>query len=216
MTKFIFIKKSNFDIFDSEIKNEIANVSESVVQKVIGGTDFYVVEARAEVIPTTSLRYFENKTPVEALKIIEDDAISVQTINPNLGSLRAPFSQKTANGMKLYTRATGVSHAVVVGANVLDFVVPFNTVKFNGLEIVNGKAGEKVSLKILDTPAGAISGVPNYELNQFGFDVNLPDGFYSRESNYDADLIKDLKVRIEFTAIEARNVGVNYLIHELK
>lgn len=127
-----------------------------------------------------------------------------------------PFSSKLIGTKKLYTRATGVSHAVVVGANTLDFLIPYNEMKFNGIEIVNAKVGEKVSLKILDTATGTITTVPNYLLNQFGFNVNLPDGFYARESMYDADLIKDLVVRIEFTAIEARNVGINYLIHELK
>ena len=37
-----------------------------------------------------------------------------------------------------------------------------------------------------------------------------------RESNYDADVFQGLQVRIEFNAVEARDVYVNYLIHELK
>jgi hypothetical protein len=81
---------------------------------------------------------------------------------------------------------------------------------------VNGKVGETMKLKVLDTATGTITTVPNYLLNQFGFDINLPDGYYVRESHYDADLIKDLVIRVEFTAIEARNVGINYSIHELK
>jgi len=126
------------------------------------------------------------------------------------------FASKKVGTKKLYTRATGKSFALVVGSNTLDFLIPYNEMKFTGIEIDGGKIGERVNLKILDTATGTISGVPNYMLNQFGFDVNLPDGFYSRESQYDADLIKDLVIRIELTAVEARNIGVNYLIHELK
>jgi len=126
------------------------------------------------------------------------------------------FAAKTVGGLKLYTRATGKTFAVDVGANALDFLIPYNAMKFNGIEITNGKIGEKVSLKVLDTPTGTITTVPNYLLNQFGFDLNLPDGFYVRESAYDADVIKDLQVRIEYNAVEARDVYVNYLIHEVK
>lgn len=126
------------------------------------------------------------------------------------------FSAKTVGTKKLYSRSTGAKYTVVVGANTLDFVVPYNEVKFNGLQICNGKVGESVNLKVLDTPTGTISGVPDYQLNQFGYSVNMPDGFYQRESAYDADLIKDLKIRMEYTATEARYLYVNYLIHELK
>jgi len=127
-----------------------------------------------------------------------------------------PFSSKKIGSKKLYTRATGKAFTVSVGSNNLDFLIPYNEMKINGIEIVNGKVGEKVNLKVLDTAAGTISTVPNYMLNQFGFDVNLPDGMFVRESQYDADMIKDLVIRIEYTAIEARDVRVNYLIHELK
>lgn len=53
-------------------------------------------------------------------------------------------------------------------------------------------------------------------LNQFGFAVVMPEGFYSQKSNYDADVMKDLVIRLEYTAKEARDLGINYLIHELK
>lgn len=144
------------------------------------------------------------------------DFLKSDTAKEVLVTQQPAFAAKTVGTKKLYTRATGKVHTVVVGANNLDFLIPFNEMKFNGLEIVNGLVGEKVNLKILDTATGTITTVPNYLLNQFGFDVNLPDGMYVRESAYDADLIKDLVVRIEFTAIEARDVRVNYLIHELK
>jgi hypothetical protein len=126
------------------------------------------------------------------------------------------FSSKKIGAKKLYTRATGQIFALAAGANTLDFTIPFNEVKFNGLEIDKSKFGEKVSLKILDTASGSISGVPNYVLNQFGFDINLPDGFYRRMSDYDADLFLGLQIRIEYFAVEARNIGVNYMLHELK
>lgn len=126
------------------------------------------------------------------------------------------FSAKTIGSKKLFSRTTGKIFALSVGLNTLDYTITFNEVKFNGLELDKCKFGEKITLKILDTNSGLKSGVPNYTLNTFGFDVNLPDGFYRRISDYDADLVKDLIIRIEYTATEARNIGINYMLHELK
>lgn len=126
------------------------------------------------------------------------------------------FTSKKVGNKNLYIRATGKTFDVEVGENNLDFLIPYNQVKFNGLQIINGLVGEVVSLKILDTSTGTISGVPNYVLNQFGYTVNLPNGEFIRESKYDADLYLNMVVRVVLTAIEARTFRINYLIHELK
>jgi hypothetical protein len=126
------------------------------------------------------------------------------------------FAAKKIGTKKLYTRATGKTFNLTVGENVLDFTIPFNEVKFNGLEIDNAKVGESVSLKILDTATGTVTTVPNYVLNQFGYNLNLPNGFYRRISDYDADLFIGLQIRVIYNAIEARTIGLNYMLHELK
>jgi len=130
--------------------------------------------------------------------------------------LQPAFASKKVGTKSLFIRATGQVFAVSVGANTLDFSIPFNVMKFNGLQIVNGELGETISLKVLDTPTGLISGVPNYMLNQFGFNVNLPSGIFVRESQYDADIYKDMVVRIELNALTARDFRVNYSLHEVK
>jgi hypothetical protein len=62
------------------------------------------------------------------------------------------------------------------------------------------------------------SEVPSAPLNQFGFGVELPEGFYRDSSEYDADLIKDMEVRI--TAYNNSGVPVtlrgNIVYHEIK
>lgn len=126
------------------------------------------------------------------------------------------FRSKKIGDKKLFSRITGKKFPVAVGVNTLDFLIPKNEMKMNGVEITNGKMGETVNFKVLDTATGTISTIPNFMLNQFAFDVNLPDGFYSQKSDYDADVIKDLVIRIEITAVEARDLCVNYLLHELK
>ena len=131
----------------------------------------------------------------------------------------SPFAAKTlADGKKLYTRVHGVTAILTGGTQNIDFVIPYNNCKLTGVEVTNGVAGDRVNLKVLDTPTGTISGVPNYPLNQFGYSVNIAPNYYERLSPYDADLIKDLKVRIEYTSADAgsRTVGINLIIHEVK
>lgn len=148
--------------------------------------------------------------PITGLKYIQGNIADVNiSANPT-------FTSKNIGSKKLFSRLTGKVFPVVVGVNTLDFSIPFNSMKMNGLEIVNAKAGETVNLKVLDTPTGLISGYPNVVLNQFGFAVVMPEGFYPQISHYDADIIKDLVIRLEYTAKEARDLGINYLLHEVK
>lgn len=127
-----------------------------------------------------------------------------------------PFASKTVGTLKLYTRTHGQRFDLVQGSNNLDFVIPYAQCKFNGLELTGAQEGDKVTLQVLDTPTGTISGVPNYLLNTFGTDVNVAKDFYSRESKYDADMIQNLKIRLVYNSISAKNIGVNYMLHELK
>lgn len=128
----------------------------------------------------------------------------------------SPFASKYIGDKSLYTRVHGIQSAITVGTNNIDFTVPYAQAKFNALEIVNADVGDKVSLKILDSATGIISTIPFYELNQFGFDIYLPDGFYVRESQYDADLISGLVIRLEYTTAIAKTVKFNVILHELK
>lgn len=140
-----------------------------------------------------------------------------------------PFAAKTLpiTGQKLFRRKHGVSETVTAGQSKdIKLIVPYNLVKINKAEIINGKAGDTVDLKILDTPQGHIqlsmgtppeSVIPSLMLNQFGFDVNVPDGFYVDESNYDADMIKDMEIVITYknNDISDRTVGINITLHEV-
>lgn len=129
-----------------------------------------------------------------------------------------PFSAKKIGALKLYTRCTGVSFSVDAGANNCDFSIPFPTVKFNGMKIVNCSIGDYVNLKVLDTPAGLISGVPNYVLNQFGYTVYMRNEYFEKRSDYDADLVHGMVIRAEYynSTGSTKTIYINYDIHELK
>lgn len=137
----------------------------------------------------------------------------VDSVNP------PPFASKVlSNGKKLFRRKHGVSGTIEANSSgTLSLVIPYALAKINKVEIVNCAIGDTADLKVYDTPTGTISTVPNYMLNQFGFDVCLPDNFYVDESNYDADLIQNMKIEITYknNSSEDREVGINIVLHQL-
>lgn len=123
---------------------------------------------------------------------------------------KMPFSEKAVLEGKLFRRKHGFkfSNDIPVGqVGSFDLVVPYDKVKINELEITNAVDGDELDLIVLDTPQGHIQQsmgvppanvVPNAPLNQFGFGVQLSEGLYRDKSDYDADLIKDMVVRLVY------------------
>jgi len=126
------------------------------------------------------------------------------------------FAAKTVGVYSLYTRTVGKKFTAAVGSNTFTYAIPYPMVKLNGIEVVNCEAGDTVDLKVLDDTGGNYTGTPNYMLNQFGFEVGLPKDFYHRESQYDADLYGGMQIQIEYTSASAKDVWINYLLHEVK
>ena len=154
----------------------------------------------------------EQKDFEDTLKIKGNKSYTVKT---------QPFSSKILpDGKKLNGRLHGISGVVSTSPGNIDFVVPYDNCKITGVEIIGGELGDKVNFKIFDTPTGLISGVPDLLLNQFGIDVNITSSLYKRDFAYDADLIKDLKLRIEYTTANLnllpKNIHINFVIHEVK
>ena len=130
---------------------------------------------------------------------------------------KPPFASKVIPGTdyKLFKRDTGKAFAVTTGSNDCDFVIPFNIMKVTGVEIMGAELGDHCDFEVYDTPSGAISTVPNYKLNQFGYSVYISKDYYRRECQYDADVIKDMKIRVKFTSVSDKTIYINYIIHEV-
>lgn len=132
-----------------------------------------------------------------------------------------PFAAKTLpDGSKLYERKHGVAGGEVAAgqSETTIFSVPYPTCKITAVQVVGSKLGDQVDFRILDTPAGTVSTVPNYPLNQFGFGVYVTDGEFKEESRYDADLFLGLQLEMTYTNNGSSPVTPNYnvLLHELK
>jgi hypothetical protein len=146
-----------------------------------------------------------------ALEKPQEQSVTVSNIVTS-----SPFASKTVGSKKLFKRIHGVMTDCVVGVNEIIFNIPYNAVKITGIEMIGGSVGDRCSLIVLDTPTGAISTVPNYPLNQFGFDVCISQGAYSYQSEYDADLIKDMKLKVIYTSTVVAPIGLNFILNEVK
>jgi len=127
-----------------------------------------------------------------------------------------PFAAKEIDGKKLYKRVHGVVVDCVVGLNLFDIIVPYVEAKLNKIEIMWCPEECTADFKVYDTPTGTISTVPNYMLNQFGFGIGVAKGLHIEQSEYDADVIKDMKLSCELTTPTAKKICVNFVLNELK
>lgn len=134
-------------------------------------------------------------------------------------TLNTPFAdKKLMDGKKVYTRIHGAVLEVQGAADTLDFTIPYANCKITGIEIIGGGIGDTIDLQIMDTDTGTISGFPNYMLNQFGFSVNICDGYYEYKSSYDADLIGGLKLRVIYDAKDEllpKTIRFNFFLHQV-
>lgn len=118
-----------------------------------------------------------------------------------------PYSAKQIGERKLYKRVHGQQAACTTGTNVIEFTVPYDHAKITAIEIINGSNLDKCDLEIY---------FGENKLNQFGFEVNVGKDFYAHKSSFDADLFKDMKIRVTYTSINDKTVGINYILDEVK
>ena len=143
------------------------------------------------------------------------------TANKKIGNYNSsePFSTKVLqDGKKLYRRKHGnIFNAVAESTSIHDFVIPYPHCKIDKIEIINCAVLDTVNLKVIDTAEGAYSTVPNYTLNQFGFDTVMTEGYYIDESHYEADLYLGMILRVEYSSNVTVNktIGLNLVLHEV-
>lgn len=130
------------------------------------------------------------------------------------------FTSKTiiANGVSksLFRRVTGVTSTLAVGVNTILFTVPYNWTKITGAQMIGGEIGDTANFMVLDSATGAYYGTPNAQLNQFGFNVNIAKDFFDSRSQFDADLYIGMQIKIVYTSISAKNIGINLILDEVK
>lgn len=128
----------------------------------------------------------------------------------------APFAAKNVGSKSLYKRVTGIQQSLNQGSNTILFTVSYNWAKINGIDVVGSEVLDLVSFYVLDSTTGTYTGTANLQLNQFGFNVNLPKDFYSFKSEFDADLYLNMQVKIVYNSVSTKNIGINFILNEVK
>lgn len=126
------------------------------------------------------------------------------------------FASKTFGNKGLFKRVVGKKFELTSGVNTLLYTQTMPWVKFMSLEILNGEMGDTVSLYVLDSSTGTYTTFPNAQMNQFGFNANIAPGFYQHKSEFDADIYIGLQIKIEYTSISTKTIGINYIMNEVK
>ncbi|MEY2859130.1 MAG: hypothetical protein RLZZ74_3443 [Cyanobacteriota bacterium] len=130
--------------------------------------------------------------------------------------INSAFSSKNLGSKKLFARNTGKQFMLGPGPNDLIYTATFPWVKMIGLECIGAESLDYGELRVYDSAAGTYSGVPNLLLNQFGYTLNIAKDFYKRESPFDADLYAGMVLKITYTSMSSKTIGINYIMNEVK
>jgi hypothetical protein len=120
----------------------------------------------------------------------------------------SPYAPKFFGDKRLFKRVHGQQVACVIGANTIDYTVPYEHIKMTAIEVVGSSALDTCDLQVVHPVAGV--------LNQFAFSISVAKDFYSHGSTFDADLYKGLIIRIIYNSVDAKTVGFNYVMDEVK
>lgn len=137
----------------------------------------------------------------------------------NIINRTAAFSVKEIDGKSLFKREHGVVVNCSAGDNVFDFIVPYNHCKMNEAKIVWQPKGCIANFEVFDDANGTYSTVPNFKLNQFGYNVGVSEGDHHSTCKYDADVYLGMKIRCTITCptgMAAQDICVNFILNELK
>jgi len=127
--------------------------------------------------------------------------------NKTVTNQLSPFDAKTDGIKKLYNRTKGVAFELTTGSNTIEYTIPYTVCKINGIELIGGEIGDYVDFYVVHPTYGV--------LGQFAYTNYIAKDFYERVSKYDADLMAGLILRVVYHSISAKNIYVNYLLHEV-
>lgn len=210
MIKFIVITEDNLTEVD-QVKNKAALLWKN--ELTLKKSNQYILRI-SEEIESQFRDYIKYSTSEIG---IARQSMAYLPERKSMPSESLAFASKVlVSGGKLFKRVHGIKSSLDNETKNIELVVPYDNCKITGVELIGGSLGDSVNLKVLDTPTGRLSTIPNYMLNQFGFNVYISKGYHKETSAYDADLIKDMKLLVEYKTAETKDVYVNFILHEVK
>ncbi len=116
----------------------------------------------------------------------------------------------------LYGRNKGIRPSLVIGSNVVNFVVPHPWCKLRAIEAIGGEVGDYTNFEVYDSPLGTYSGVPNALLNVFATGLNIAKDYYNRDAKFDSDIYQGMILRFTITSVSNKTIGINIIMDEVK
>lgn len=105
------------------------------------------------------------------------------------------------DGQKLFKRIHGMGSLTLnAGATgELELEINYDWVKLEGVAIMDQLDPISANFYIKDATAGTYSGVSKKIMNQYGMDVNIPENFFEKKSNFESNLYLGMWIVIEIT-----------------
>ena len=216
------LKRTGADYFITDTGETVPSNSQLVIDPAK-----YSLYARSDdtisAISSGDLVYNDGSSDLS----LADATLHLQGSNPKTIDIEKspPFASKKiiVNGVEksLFKRVHGVSASVDAGQTVdIDFTSPYAQAKFTGAEIFGTDLGDELDFTVHDDVNNTYSGAPGsyYELNKFGYSVQMPPDRYKNTSNYDADVFQNMIIRCSYTnnTGSTKTIGMNVWLHEVK
>jgi hypothetical protein len=192
---------------------QIAAQRSSSIQWVVSGNTYLLAVINGPFCATSSIPI---TSPAGTDQVDFETNFKTQGNQP-ITQTTQPFASKTLpNGQSLYKRFTGISQQLQEGSNTFTWTSSYNTAKILALEVINAEVGDTCSLFVLDSTTGTYSKIPNYPLNQFAFNANIPENFYRYDSEYDAEIYLGMQIQFVYNSASSKTIYINLDINEVK
>ena len=223
MIRVTFIKKTEFDLLPSAVKNEITNLSDllsSIPVATLDSVDYYVISFRNEIYNSKFAVYFKMYTESEALKIIQSGTIDYEEVDIYYDNKGDAFrSNRVSGGGTLLGRYHGssVANVLTLSSGSVRFSAPYQQARIHAIEVIGGDSDGKVDFSILDDGSGTYTGTPDLVIRQFVFDVNVSSCLHRGEAKYVVDLYLGMVIKMEYynNGASTRNVSFNAELSEV-
>lgn len=159
----------------------------------------------------------KNADPNKTADQIEFEENFKPSVNKPIYAQQSPFASKVlSNGKKFYKREHGIREVLVIGTKSIIFPITYNWVKLMAVEILHATDGDYADLSVLDSTTGTYSGTANLVLNKFGYEYNIAANYHRIESSFDCDLYVGMQIKLAYTSVAIKNIGINFDFSEIK
>ena len=215
MKKYVFVKKH--DLTEGMIS---CSLLEKKSLSVVG--DFYILPMRElDFSPCFDgyLKFTESEADT-AKSHIESGKIFINKSQP-LVQKRSPFAEKSLpTGEKLFKRIHGMGKLTLAAgeAGDFEFQIPYAWAKLEGIMLMDQIDEIQAELFVEDSDEGLYTTIPRYELNKFGFEVEIPKTTFEKKSDYDSDLFEDMWIVLQITntSNQTQTVRANVELDEVR